>query len=191
MQGAAQWHFLALGLLLGGCVQQQPVAQWHQPEVSRPRTITVERPYVETPLPVKYREPPPLPALKPNGDPAPPEGAVPAIETTPSQRSLARMAALPVAPIANGASPPVTAPQLIGLSEADTTRLLGPAATTETSSLSRIWTYHSVACTLKLFFYQSAASQDFRTLTYQIEERGAGDLDHRACLASLARFPTT
>jgi hypothetical protein len=92
-----------------------------------------------------------------------------------------------VQPIDTGSPSPVKAPQLIGLSEAGTTKLLGQPAKTEVFHLSRIWTYRSAACTLKLFFYSTAGAPDFRAMTYQIEERNPADPDHSACLTGLLR----
>ena len=61
-------------------------------------------------------------------------------------------------PINTGSSSSVKAPELIGLTEVGTTKLLGQPAETEVYPLSRIWTYRSAACALKLFFYSTAAA---------------------------------
>jgi hypothetical protein len=79
--------------------------------------------------------------------------------------------------------------QLIGLTEAGTTKLLGQPAETEVSPQSRIWTYSSSACTLRVFFYSIAAGPDFRALTYQIEDRNPADPGHSACLAGIMKSP--
>jgi hypothetical protein len=94
-------------------------------------------------------------------------------------------------PIDTASSSPVKAPQLIGLTETRTTKLLGRPAETEVFPLSRIWTYRSAACTLKLFFYSTAGAPDFRALTYQIEEPNPADPDHNACLTGLLKSPTS
>jgi hypothetical protein len=42
---------------------------------------------------------------------------------------------------------------------------------------------------VKLFFYPEIGGPTFRALTYQIDERGADDATHNACLTSLAKLP--
>jgi len=39
----------------------------------------------------------------------------------------------------------------------------------------------------KLFFYPEVGGPAYRALTYQIDERGAADATHNACLSSLAK----
>ena len=42
-------------------------------------------------------------------------------------------------------------------------------------------------CDVKLFFYPEVGGSAYRALTYQIDERGAADATHNACLSSLAK----
>jgi hypothetical protein len=190
--GAARSEFLLAAMLLAGCVQtgQPPVAQWRQPD-PRPQIVTSERAYVEAPQPVKFLDPP-APAVKPDDEAGLTTNDPPMVDKVASQRIRAGTpGGAAVQPIDIGSSPPVKAPQLIGLTEAGTAKLLGQPAETEVFSESRIWTYRSAVCTLKLFFYSSGASgdaaPDFRALTYQIEERNPADPDHGACLAGLRK----
>ena len=79
------------------------------------------------------------------------------------------------------------ATHLVGLSQADATALLGAPSESKDLPPSKIWTYHSPVCDMKLFFYPEVGGPNFRALTYQIDERGASDATHNACLSSLAK----
>ena len=112
------------------------------------------------------------------------------VATAGSQRTREGQAAgTAVQPLALGTAPLVKPPQLIGLTEPAVVKLLGQPAETEVASQSRIWTYRSAVCTLKLFFYST--TPDYRALTYQIEERGQADPDHGDCLAGLVKPPVS
>ena len=186
--GAARSEFLLVTVLLAGCVQAAPVAQWRQPG-SRPQIVTNERAYIEAPPPVKFPDPP-LPAVKPDdGSDSAPKDA-PMVDTVTSRTVReGTTAGTTVEPISIGSSSPVKPLQLIGLTEAGTTKLLGQPAEAEVSPHSRIWTYRSAACTLRVFFYSIAAAPDFRALTYQIEDRNPADPGHSACLAGIMKSP--
>jgi hypothetical protein len=92
-------------------------------------------------------------------------------------------------PPAGGAGAPagIDAAHLVGLSQSDATRLFGPPAESKDLPPSKVWTYHSPVCDMKLFFYPEVGRSTFRALTYQIDERGASDATHNACLSSLAK----
>ena len=189
--GTARSEFLLVAILLAGCVPTGPVAQWRQPVDPRPQIITSERAYVKAPLPAIFLDPP-LPAVKPDNEFGLAPSHLPIANPVASQGPRGEMAAGSVMqPIDTGSLSPVKAPQLIGLTEAGTTKLLGRPAETEVFPLSRIWTYRSAACTLKLFFYSTAGAPDFRALTYQIEEPNPADPDHSACLTGLLKSPTS
>jgi hypothetical protein len=184
--GAARSEFLLVAALLAGCVPTGPVAQWRQAD-PRPQIATNERAYVLAPPPGKFLEPP-LPALKPD-DASMPKDA-PTVDAVASQSLPDGTTAGTVEPIRIGTSSPMKPLQLIGLSEAGTRKLLGQPAETDVFPASRIWTYRSAACTLKIFFYSVAsiaAAPDFRALTYQIEERNPATPDHSACLAGMIK----
>ena len=186
--GIARSEFILVAVLLAGCVQTAPVAQWRQAD-PRPQIVTNERAYVEAPPPAKFLEPP-LPAVKPDQGSVPKDA--PMVDSFASQRVPDGTTAGTPEPMRIGTSSPMKPPQLIGLSEAETTKLLGQAAETDVFPLSRIWTYRSAACTLKIFFYSVAsiaAAPDFRALTYQIEERNPASPDHSACLAGMIKSP--
>ena len=186
--GTARSEFLLVVVSLAGCVQTGPVAQWRQPVDPRSQIVTSERAYVEAPTPAKFLDPP-LPAVRPDDEFGLTPSHRPMVASVASQRAREQMTAGSVVqPINTGSSSSVKAPQLIGLTEAGTTKLLGQPAETEVYPLSRIWTYRSAACTLKLFFYSTAAAaSDFRALTYQIDERNPADPDHSACLTGLRK----
>jgi hypothetical protein len=174
-------------VLLAGCVQTEPVALWRQPVDPRPQVVTNERAYVEAPTPAKFLDPP-LPALKPDNEFRLAPNHPPMLDTVATRRAREeKTAGSVVQPINTGSSSPVKASELIGLTEAGTTKLLGQPAETEVFPLSRIWTYRSAARTLKLFFYSTATAPDFRALTYQIEERNPANPDHSACLTGLLK----
>jgi len=61
--GAAQSEFLLVVVLLAGCIQTGPVAQWRQPVDPRPQIVTSERAYVEAPTPANFPDPP-VPAVR-------------------------------------------------------------------------------------------------------------------------------
>jgi hypothetical protein len=93
-----------------------------------------------------------------------------------------------LAPARGAGAPPVTdAAHLVGLSQSDATVLFGPPAESKDLPPSKVWTYHSPVCDMKLFFYPEVGRSTFRALTYQIDERGASDATHNACLSSLAK----
>jgi hypothetical protein len=93
-------------------------------------------------------------------------------------------------PAASAEAPPLTdIAHLVGLSQTETTKLFGMPAERRNFPTSEIWTYHSPVCEVKLFFYPEVAKLTFRALTYQIDEPGASDATHDACLSSLTKRP--
>ena len=81
--------------------------------------------------------------------------------------------------------------RLVGLSEVEAMNLLGPPVDKAESPPSRVWTYRSQTCDVKLFFYPEVGGAAFRALTYQISEQGASDATHIDCLASLIKLPAS
>jgi hypothetical protein len=78
---------------------------------------------------------------------------------------------------------------LVGLTQTETTKLLGPPKERKNLPPSEIWTYHSTICDVRLFFYPEVGGRTFRALTYQIDEPGGTDPAHSACLSSLLKLP--
>jgi hypothetical protein len=119
---------------------------------------------------------------------AAPQGTAPeAVSGQGTQKApSAQTAGLPPAGGA-GALPVTDAAHLVGLSQSDVTVLFGPPAESKDLPPSKVWTYHSPVCDMKLFFYPEVGRSTFRALTYQIDERGASDATHNACLSSLAK----
>ncbi|HEY8015521.1 MAG TPA: hypothetical protein VIE35_06810 [Dongiaceae bacterium] len=190
---------LVMLCLLAGCATRRPSAALPPPPPPAPSVD--QRALVETPPPATVPEPP-LPALKPGteltlaqtealADQASPKGPPVERETTPTpgQKAMGRMAA-------TGSSGPAGAPavapvsdaaHLVGLSQTDAEKMFGLPAESKELPPSRIWTYHSPVCDVKLFFYPEVGGPAYRALTYQIDERGAADATHNACLSSLAK----
>jgi len=119
---------------------------------------------------------------------AAPQGApAPATSNQGSQQSASGQTAA-LAPAPGAGAPAVTdAAHLVGLSQSDATVLFGPPTESKDLPPSKVWTYHSPVCDMKLFFFPEVGRSTFRALTYQIDERGASDATHNACLSSLAK----
>jgi len=104
--------------------------------------------------------------------------------------AMRRMAGQTVKP-SDTESPVLTDAYLVGLSQSDAAKLFGPPAESKELPPSRIWTYHSAVCDMKLFFYPEVRGQAFRALTYQIDERDASDEKHSVCLSSLSKLSSS
>jgi hypothetical protein len=181
-----------------GCSQPRPVSIAAQPPA--PPAAPIQRPLIETPPPAVLPEPP-LPAVKPGtelslaesealADQASPKAPL-ETQFTAGQRAIGRAAGQTAnPPAASAEAPPLTdVAHLVGLSQTDTTKLFGLPAERRNLPSSEIWTYHSTVCDVKLFFYPEVGKPTFRALTYQIDERGASDATHNACLSSLTKRP--
>ena len=179
-----------------GCSQRHPVSI----AAPAPPPAPIQRTLIETPLPALLPEPP-LPALKPGtelslaesealADQASPKAPL-ETQFTAGQRAIGRAAGQTANPPAVSAeAPPLTdVAHLVGLSQTDTTKLFGLPAERRNLPPSEIWTYHSTVCDVKLFFYPEVGKPNFRALTYQIDERGASDATHNACLSSITKRP--
>jgi hypothetical protein len=77
--------------------------------------------------------------------------------------------------------------RLVGLSEADALRLLGKPKSRADTPPSRIWTYSSPGCDLRLFFYPEIGGTSYRTLTYEIDDRDPTDSNRRNCVGGLLK----
>jgi hypothetical protein len=158
---------------------------------------TPVRPLVEAPPPAEVPTPP-NPELKPgtnlslesmrgtgdsNGEwlsPIPGDSGVPPAAETVTARA-------PAADSATAASTDTDPDHLVGLSEADAVRLLGaPKLRTDTPP-SRIWTYSSTTCDLRLFFYPEIGGTSYRTLTYEIDDHDPTDTNRRNCVGGLLK----
>ena len=188
---------LALTVLCG-CSHRHPVsiAVALPPPVSAP----TERILIATPPPAAIPEPP-LPVLKPGTelslaelerlmDQASPKGPSDRSITL-SQKAIGRGRVMPAnTSSAIADAPPFTQqPFLVGLTQTETTKLLGAPAERQKLPPSEIWTYHSTICDVRLFFYPEVGGRTFRALTYQIDEPGATDRAHSACFSSLLKLP--
>ena len=179
-------------------------AQRKVPIAAVPPPPAPQRALVETPPPATIAEPP-LPKLRPGTELTPAEADAyyqqaspkgPPVEPGPGPSSE-EGAGLPPpgaeAVATPGAAPPpaepgvVDAQHLVGLSQADATKMFGSPAERKDVPPAQVWTYRSETCDLKLYFYPEVGGSAFRALTYQIDDRGANDATHHACLASLAK----
>ncbi|WP_298375470.1 hypothetical protein [Azospirillum sp.] len=126
----------------------------------------------------------PLPKMKP----APPLGAASAAlpvqsaslpDATPS-------GAVAPSPPPLRPSPSATPDALVGLSEAQTAKLLGSPAAQEEASPGRIWRYAKGGCRLDVFFFMDMTlSQDFRALSYDMKSNPNVPDSDRQCFAQL------
>jgi hypothetical protein len=184
--GKARSTILLSAFTLAGCVQPHPIAQWQQPQAPKPRTLTVERTYIETPVPAKFVESQQSVLKSASGSTA--VDGTQSDEMDAAQKTSDRTASLTmVEPIAVKSAGADGASRLIGMNGAEASKLLGQPTETKESNLSWIWTYRAPFCTLKLFFYPTGNAADFRALTYQVEEQKAADTNHAACLAQIAK----
>ncbi len=158
---------------------------------------TPVRPLVETPPPAAVPIPP-TPELKPgtnlslesmratgdsNGEwlsATLADGGMP-------QAADAVTARAPAADSGTTASTDADPDHLVGLSEADAVRLLGVPKSRADTPPSRIWTYSSASCDLRLFFYPEIGGTSYRTLTYEIDDRDPTDTNRRNCVGGLLK----
>ena len=173
--------------------------------------VAPTRPLVSVPGPAELPQYP-APELKPGTDvAAAPAPAVSAGQTgtpaaTSSEPAVPAAASATGGAVSSGAvapAAPSTAPapdaptaaptaeydpdRLVGLSEADATNLLGPPVEKSDAPPSRVWTYRSQTCDVKLFFYPEVGGTTYRTLTYEINDRDPADTTHGGCVGGLVK----
>jgi hypothetical protein len=152
------------------------------------------RPLVSVPGPAELPEYP-VPELKPGTDAeaAPASGGTGAGSQTQQAAATSETPAATseaAAATASNASPPppeVDPEKLVGLNETEAMNLLGPPAEKTDAPPSRVWTYRSPACDVKLFFYPEVGGTLYRTLTYEITDRDPTDTSHGACVGGLVK----
>ena len=173
---------LLLAFCLTACGHAHTVAV--KPAVVPPPSQPT-RPLVSVPGPAELPEYP-VPELKPGteGEAAPAGGTVGAGSQTQSGASASE-AAVPSAPAASPAD--FDPDRLVGLSEAEATNLLGAPVEKSDSPPSRIWTYRSLTCDVKLFLYPEVGATTYRTLTYEINDRDPADTTHAGCVGGLVK----
>ncbi len=97
---------------------------------------------------------------------------------------------LPTPPPPRGpAAQPVDPNKLVGLSQEEVRRLIGPPSSTREEPPAVVWSYGSPGCGLDVSFYLDLATQTFRALAYDLKPKGAHGLQGSACLASLRPAP--
>lgn len=107
-----------------------------------------------------------------------------AMSVTPVQPGKAQAPAADSVTVASNDDDP---DHLVGLSEADALRLLGKPKSRADTPPSRIWTYSSTTCDLRLFFYPEIGGTSYRTLTYEIDDRDPTDSNRRSCVGGLLK----
>jgi len=133
------------------------------------------------------------PAAESGGQPAAETGSQPAAPAaTGTGGSQAEIPAAPgtaATPNAPAATPAASydPDRLVGLSESEATNLLGPPAEKSDAPPSRVWTYRSDTCDVKLFFYPEVGGSTYRTLTYEINDRDPADTTHGGCVGVLVK----
>jgi hypothetical protein len=93
------------------------------------------------------------------------------------------LAALPTSPGRQGQVP--SQPELTGLDETATMRLLGPATEKSDEPPATVWRYKTASCELDLFFYLDLRSGRMRTLHYSFKGEGAEVARRQECWRSL------
>jgi hypothetical protein len=76
-------------------------------------------------------------------------------------------------------------PELIGLDQSATMRLLGPATEKSDEPPATVWRYKTASCELDLFFYLDLRSGRMRTLHYSFKGEGAEVARRPECWRSL------
>jgi|SRR5579871_1219797 len=116
------------------------------------------------------------------------------VSTTTESTSNGQPAATAVPSTASAPAASVEAPaaeydpdRLVGLSEVDALNLLGAPVEKTESPPSRVWTYRSQTCDVKLFFYPEVGGTTYRTLTYEITDRDPADTTHGGCVGGLVK----
>jgi hypothetical protein len=135
---------------------------------------------------------PAVPSTAEGGASSQPAASV--VSTTTESTGNGQPAATAAPSTASAPTAPVEAPaaeydpdRLVGLSEVDALNLLGAPVEKTESPPSRVWTYRSQTCDVKLFFYPEVGGTTYRTLTYEITDRDPADTTHGGCVGGLVK----
>lgn len=158
---------LVLALALTGCLQTDTqttrVADEPPDQVSRAVILALPEPELEAQKPPRA----PLPRVKPA---QPEQGQQDATED------------VVVADSATAALQPQPA-ELIGLEPTQTVAVLGEPSLRLQDPPAQVWQYNATECTLRLHFYRDIITQQFRALSYEIENSDTENVDaERRCL---------
>ena len=94
-------------------------------------------------------------------------------------------------PPAQGPQPqPEAAPssdpnQVVGMTEAEATSLIGPPHRSAVEPPARVWVYDSEGCTLRVFFYLDLGREAFRALTWSIANPAGEGPDEWRCFGKI------
>jgi hypothetical protein len=153
--GALTLLVAAAGLV--SCAQLSP-----EPPARHKPVAAASSPRVAAAVP-RPAEPAPVPKHKP----------VPPPELAPAA----------VAPPAPPTRPSVDPARLVGLTEQETLRLLGPPTGTAEVPPAKYWQYASSRCVLRVFFFMQMDTRDFRTLSYEITSANHDPVIDQQCVA--------
>ena len=159
---------LVLALALTGCLQtDSPTTEVAEapPPAQPPRAVVLDLPEPE----LEAQKPPraPLPRVKP----AQPE---------PSQQEPSEDVV--IADSETAALQPQPA-ELICLEPTQTVAVLGEPSLRLQDPPAQVWQYNATECTLRLHFYRDIITQQFRALSYEIENTDTENVDaERRCL---------
>jgi hypothetical protein len=70
--------------------------------------------------------------------------------------------------------------QLVGLSQSEVRRLLGPPTTSSTKGAAVAWIYQHAGCTVEIAFYYDVTRNGF----FALSQRSLGGGEAQACLAN-------
>jgi hypothetical protein len=99
------------------------------------------------------------------------------------QPAAAETAALTRLEEKKGSSPA----NLIGLTEEETTRLLGPATSTESRGPAQIWRYENSRCELDLVFFMEMRTGLRRSLHYDFKSGADNPAQQQACITAIVQ----
>jgi len=122
-------------------------------------------------------------------EPAPEPQAIDKVPPLPKPRP--RIAARPRSePSAPPQQPPQPVPsadpnQVVGMTEAEATSLIGPPNRSDVEPPARVWVYDGERCTLRVFFYLDLGREAFRALTWSIAHPEGDPQDEWHCFGRL------
>jgi hypothetical protein len=176
----------ALLLTLAGCSLAPVTAKPQRTTHLRPRP---HKPESTVPTPADSSAPVALPSpsqpVVSSSLPPPAGAAVPPADTAAAPMGAAAAAVSP------GAVPPATVPpdvpptnpgplQLVGLSQSEVRRLLGPPTASSTKGAAVAWIYQHAGCTIEIAFYYDVTRNGF----FALSQRSTGGGEAQACLAN-------
>lgn len=137
------------------------------------------------------------PRVEPAGEPvavAPDPEPVPSVSDRipPVPKPRPRLAARPRGdappppqPVAPQPAPSADPNQVVGMTEAEATGLIGPPHRSDVEPPARVWVYDGEGCTLRVFFYLDLGREAFRALTWSIAHPEGDGPDDWRCFGKI------